>query len=74
MIDETLLKTLGWSEELIRTAGQVAGVVASAAVLGSTVVGVEIDLSTAAAATEASQKADVSGPPVAQAQLLVRSK
>jgi hypothetical protein len=62
-----LLRAMGWTEELIQAARQVAEAVAAAAVVGS----VSLELTTGAATTEVAQHVDVSGPPVAQPQLCV---
>lgn len=70
MIDAELLRSLGWSEELIQTAGQVAEQVATGAVVGSVGEAV-LTLTTVSPETAGSERIDVSGPPVAQPQLRV---
>lgn len=72
MIDTELLKSLGWSDELIRTAGEVAQTVEAGAFEPGSVPGSEVDLQSVAPSTEVASGADVSGPPVAQVTLLIR--
>ena len=64
MIDKNLLKSLGWTDELVRAAEDVARSVESSAVLSS-LSGTEVTTNMAAAATEASQEVDTGGPPIA---------
>lgn len=71
MIDPEMLKTLGWSDELISAATEVSRRVDAAAV--RSIVGSGADLP-AMAAPRGSQSADVSGPPVASPQLHIEAK
>ena len=70
MIDAELLRSLGWSDELIQSAIEVAETVAAVAVVDSVGRG-NLELTPGATPTQGSQRVDVSGPPVAQPQLRV---
>ena len=70
MIDSDLLRSFGWSDELIGAATLMAKQVADAAVVGT--VGSALDIGSGSPAV-GSQRADVSGPPVATPQLHVAS-
>lgn len=70
MIDAELLRSLGWSDELIRSAAEVSRTVTAAAVETS----VTVDFTEMSATVAGSQRADVSGPPVAQPELRIEVK
>lgn len=69
MIDRKMLMELGWSEELIRTATDVLHAVEVA-----TISVVEIDAPSVPVRTAASERADVSGPPIARTELVIQAK
>ncbi len=69
MIDAEMLKGLGWSDDLIRAATDV-----SRTIEVSTIQTVDVDAPAIPNRITASERADVGGPPVARAQLLIESK
>jgi len=71
MIDKSFLRSNGWSEELIRAAESIATTVAGSAVVGSYTTGIWTDSLMTTTTSSGSHVADVSGPPVAQPQLLI---
>lgn len=71
MIDESLLRSLGWSDELIRAAGQVADMISSHAITES-VAGIALDLENST--TLVSQSADAGGPSAGAVDLILEDR